>query len=416
MIKKRNIRCNLMALGGILIVSFVSASEVKAQLAPNRYKTDFYYQNVGYQILSDSERTVALSQDFDIDSAGAQIEFGNTGYVRDDIGPNGFLMSQGLFGQFVVIPPTVYDSNGIAYTVKELSDHAINWVSIGSLTLPPTLERLNGGICEVQGLTDLYLPESLKEIDGITYCYDLKTLHIPWSVERIRQYSLSICGLDYIYLPPSVKKLEDYVLAYCVDLKMAMLSGVETMGEGCFNGCRSFVWANLPETLKTMEEGCFNDCDELEVVSLPWSEIKMAGCFNGCPAIKKMEVLAVDPYPFPANSFLDVDRSSCTLVVPIGSEEKYRAAEGWKEFHSIVGELPAMSVSEATVCRVNEFRVIGGKGSLRIISPNSVPVDVYSLGGEKICSVSKLGISEIPLSAGIYVVSSSNGSYKVSVM
>ncbi len=405
-----------MVLGAILSMLIVGAPEVKAQLAPNRYKTDFYYQNVGYQILSNSEKTVALSQDFDIDSASAQIGFENEGYVRDDIGPNGFLMSQGLFGQFVVIPPIVYDDNGIAYTVKELSDYAINWVSIGSLTLPPTLEKLNGGICEVQGLTNLYLPESLKEIDGIIYCNDLKTLHIPWNVECIRRLSLICCGLDYIYLPPSVKRLEEYVFAYCADLKMAMLSEVETMGEGCFNTCTSFVWANLPETLKTMGEGCFNDCGRLEVVSLPWSEIKMGGCFNGCPAIKKIEVLAVDPYPFPINSFLDVDKGSCTLVVPIGSEEKYRTAEGWKEFGSIVGELPVIAINETAEYRVNDFRVIGGKGSLKIISPISVPIDVYTYGGAKICSVSKEGISEISLSPGIYVVSSKYGSHKVSVM
>ena len=50
----------------------------------------------------------------------------------------------------------------------------------------------------------------------------------------------------------------------------------------------------LPETLRTMGEGCFDECPELDLVSLPWSEIKMDGCFNGCPSISRIEVLATD--------------------------------------------------------------------------------------------------------------------------
>ena len=388
--------------------------ESKAEI--DRYKVDFTYQDGGYQILSASERTVAVTQNYDIDSADAPDARQKAQYVRDDVGPNGVLMGNGLSGPVVVIPQTVYDGEGTPYTVTDLATGAIDYVSTDVLVLPPTLERLNKSIRNVYGMSELYLPEGLKEIEGIIYCRDLKTLHIPWNVEVIKKYSLRNCGLENIYLPPSVKIIEDGVLSKCSDLRLAMLSGVESIGERCFSECESYLWANLPETLRTLGEGCFNDCGKLKLVSLPWTEIKMGGCFNGCPEIKRIEVLAEEPYTFPVNSFLDVDRGKCTLVVPVGTEEKYRAAEGWKEFHNIVGELPAMSGSGVAERLASDFRVFGDNGILTVISRSSVPVEVHSLGGEKIATVRKAGVSEISLPTGIYIVSSPYGSRKVSVM
>ena len=403
---------SMVAAAAFVAIAIGGSMEAKAEI--DRYKWDFRYENIGYQILSETEKTVAVTQSFDIDFAPGSAQKVN--YVRGGIGLNGFLMGRGLLGgPFVVIPQTVYDEEGTAYTVTELADWAINYVGMGTLVLPPTLKKLNNGISDVR-TSQLYLPDGLKEIDGIRYCKRLKRLHIPWNVEVVRQNCLYACGFEYLFLPPSLKVLEDNVLAKCDSLELAMLSGVETMGEGCFSECGSYIWANLPETLKTMGAGCFNDCAALETVSLPWSEIKMDGCFNGCPSITTIEVLAVEPYPFPENSFMDVDRSKCELSVPVGSEEKYRAAEGWKEFYSIRGDWPAVEGASAAACRDDDFRAIGGKGYLRIINASDVPVEVFSLGGECVSTVNKAGVSEVQLPAGVYVVASPYGSRKVAVM
>ncbi|MDE6560140.1 MAG: leucine-rich repeat domain-containing protein [Muribaculaceae bacterium] len=335
----------------MIIAGFFDACGERRKI--NRSKFDFTYQDIDYQILSKEKKTVAVCQysdnEFALFSRRTESQPGQkkksrskAWYPYHDITPNGHGMDwRNYCGRFLDIPQTVYDDNDTAYTVTDLADGAIDWVGIGILVLPPTLERLNGGITGVD-VNEIYLPEGLKEIDGIVYCPTLKSLHIPGKVEVIRSHSLSQCGFESLYLPPSVKILEDFVLAFCENLEVAKLSGVETMGKYCFKKCPSYTWANLPETLRSMGEGCFDECPELDLVSLPWSEIKMDGCFNGCPSISRIEVLATDPYPFPKNSFRDVDRSSCIISVPKGSEEKYRNAVGWKEFQNIVGELPAL--------------------------------------------------------------------------
>ncbi len=405
----------IAALAAISLIAGNVTNAMADNESINRYKVDFSYQGIYYQILSESEHTVAVCQPYDINFAGAPNQPKKTPYLREDIGDNGFLMSYGLVGQIVEIPETVYDENGISYTVTDLASGAINWLWMGMLVLPSTLERLNGGIGALQGLSAIYLPDNLKEIDGIDYCEELTSLQIPRKVESIKNYSLEGCGFEFIYLPPSVKTLENEVLSRCQSLRTALLSGVETMGEECFSECPSFGWANLPETLRSMGEGCFNDCETLALVSLPWSEIDMKECFNGCTSISQIEVLAIEPYPFPETCFRDVDRSKCTLVVPEGSEEKYEAADGWKDFYRIEGTLPAISNTNVNAVQANDFRVLGGKGSIRIINSSETAVDIYSLSGEKMASTNKAGISEISLPTGIYIASSPFSSRKVAV-
>ena len=406
----------LTALTAITVAALSCFSKANAERTEiDRYKVDFIYQGVHYNILSESEKTVAVAQPYDIDYAGTPGSSRIAPYLRDNVDSNGFMMGDGLMGPVVVIPSTVYDAQGNAYTVTDIADYAINWVGMTNLILPPTLKDINHGIGSVFGLTTLYLPEGLTEIAGISNCHDLKNLQIPWNTKAIRKYSLYNIGLEYAYLPPAVQTLDDFVLASCDSLRLAMISGVETMGSGCFSECKSFQWANLPESLKSMGEGCFNDCPSLELVSLPWSEIKMEGCFNGCPAIDRIEVLAVEPNPFPSGSFLDVDRTTCELAVPAGSEDRYRQADGWKEFLNIVGDIPAVTGTDVAPLPSTDFRAFGVKGAVRIINSSGLQLDIFDLGGNKVASVSREGISEIPLPQGVYIVGSPHGSGKVTV-
>ena len=407
---------NIVIAAIVAVTALTIPAGIKADKREiNKYEVDFTYQEIDYQILSEIDHTVAVAQPFDIDFPMENKSPQKVTYVRYGVDSSGFLMSHGLFGPAVVIPPTVFDEEGTAYTVTDLATNAINWTGIGVLVLPPTLERLNYGIITVFGLTDLYLPDSLKEIDGIANCVALKTLHIPSSVEVIRKSSLRNCGFENIYLPPSVKYMENDVLTDCGSLELAMLSKLETMGADCFRNCESFTWANLPESLRSMGEGCFNDCPSLELVSLPWSEIKMEGCFNGCPAISRIEVLAIDPNPFPEGSFLDVNRSTCTLAVPVGSEEKYRQADGWKDFLNIVGDVPAITGMATSTVPDMAFRAFGGKGSISIFNPIETEIGIFSLSGEKAASVNAVGLTRLELSGGVYIVSSPYGSRKVAV-
>lgn len=410
----QRIRAAVIIVSGIAAIGLTSEALAEENVT-SRYETDFYYQNVGYKILSESDRTVAVTQEYDIDFTGGYAPSYDPAPTGSGISGNGFLMSNGLFGSVVEIPQTVYDEEGTPYTVTELAYQAINYVNIGTLVLPPTLKSLNNGIISAMGMSTLYLPSGLGEIDGIMHCEALSSLYIPWSVESVKDYSLSGCGLREAYLPPAVRTLGCNVLSRCDSLQTAMLSGVETMGDACFSDCASFWWANLPETLRSMGDGCFNNCPGLERISLPWSRIEMNGCFNGCPSVRCIEMLATEPYPFPENCFNDVDRSKCDLLVPEESVDKYMAADGWKDFYRINGIPTSGSSAAKAVSDSADFVAAGGKDSVRIMNPSGMSLEVTALNGEKVAGVTAAGDYEISLPSGVYIVSSASGSRKVSV-
>lgn len=410
--KTECVRFRVLILLICAAVAILSGADGYAEAqTKSRYDADFEYQGVYYGILAENDHTVAVAQPYDIDSNGKRVYK----YLPSSswVGENGFIMSYGLHGTLVEIPQTVYDERGVAYTVTALAPGAINYEGVGGLVLPPTLLDLNGGISFLP-LNLLYLPEGLKRLSGIVHCPNLKNVTIPWSVEEIGATSLMACGFEKIFLPPNVKTIGDKALGYCDSLYTAALSRVEEMGEGCFRGCASFGWANLPESLKSMGDGCFNDCPELRRVSLPWSEIKMNDCFNGCPAVECIEILAAEPYPFPENCFNDVDRANCDLLVPEESLKKYMQADGWKEFFRINGVLTG-NVSVKSVKKDTGFVAVPGNGSLKIYIPDARSIDIVAADGVKAASICKSGATEIPLPAGVYIVASPSSSVKVRI-
>lgn len=389
-------------------ISLVYASENENDI--DRFKTDFYYQWIGYQILSESEHTVAVTQDFDIDFADTEGFKHNFSSSADDNGQ--FIMSDGLWG-LVDIPDTVYDEKGTAYTVVALAHQAIDYVGTRVLILPPTLEHLNGGIRDLP-VSTIYLPAALKEIEGINWCEYLKNIHIPWNVEEIKDNSLSSCGFQYIYLPPSVKTLGKNVFSNCHFLQTPMLSAVETMDENCFSGCDSLDWANLPKSLHTMGKNCFNSCKNLKLVSLPSCEIDMTECFNECPSITCIELLASEPYPFPDDCFLNVNRNKCELLVPDDSVDKYMNARGWNEFYQING----ISTPGAGAKAINVdsgVLAMGGNGLLKIINSQGESIRIATLDGKTILTTQESGSLELSLPSNTYIVSSENSTCKILV-
>lgn len=398
---------HLLVAAIILLCSATAASTESNEI--NRYKIDFHYYGIGYQILSQENRTVAVCQDYDIDGPCSPHQTVDPAPYRNPTGPNGF-----IHPSLTIIPSVVYDPDGVAYTVTDLAHWAINYELFLALVLPPTLERLNGGISAMPYLKYLYLPSGLKELRGILFCEQLESLIIPSSVESVTDHSLSSNGYKSIYLPPLLKTLGSDVLSDCDNLQTAIISAVETMGEGCFANCNSLEWANLPETLQAMGDGCFNNNPALTRVSLPWSQIQMNNCFNGCSAINCIELLALDPYPFPENCFVDVDRSNCDLLVQSASLEKYMQAPGWKDFVRING-IPTGSGVEAAESLSPQFVAVPGIGSITISNPNSEQITISTANGQIAATTSSYGNSTIPLPAGVYVVSSDTQSRKIIV-
>ncbi len=106
-------------------------------------------------------------------------------------------------------------------------------------------------------------------------------------------------------------------------------------------------------TVTEIAANAFKDNKDLTEVTIPGTVTKIGdGTFAGCENLRAIYVFAPEPISLTAaearsivtraaenvpSQFEGIDFDACTLYVPIGSEQKYRDAEGWKLFVNIVG-------------------------------------------------------------------------------
>jgi len=106
-------------------------------------------------------------------------------------------------------------------------------------------------------------------------------------------------------------------------------------------------------TVTEIAANAFKDNKDLTEVTIPGTVTKIGdGAFAGCENLRAIYVFAPEPISLTAaearsivtraaenvpSQFEGIDFDACTLYVPIGSEQKYRDAEGWKLFVNIVG-------------------------------------------------------------------------------
>ena len=140
----------------------------------------------------------------------------------------------------------------------------------------------------------------------------------------------------------------------------------------------------------------FKDNKELTEVTIPGTVTKIGdGAFAGCENLRAIYVYAPEPISLTVaearsmvtravdnvpSQFEGIDFEACTLYVPIGSEQKYREAEGWKLFTHIVGvEDPSGITTIHTAQNANE--AVYNLSGQRLATPKK---GLNIIGGKKI--------------------------------
>ncbi len=167
-----------------------------------------------------------------------------------------------------------------------------------SYSVPPGVTELAfGSFRKISALTSVTLPAGLKRIgDYVVWeCPNIATLELPLSLEFIGHYSLTNLKVSSMVVPENVKELRSYVLS----------------------GCDNLTSVELPSTLKSMR-----------YLSLSYN-----------PALTTVTCRAATPPAITAGDdvFKNTPIASATLKVPSGTEGRYRTAEGWSGFGTIVG-------------------------------------------------------------------------------
>ena len=270
--------------------------------------------------------------------------------------------------------------------------------NVAEYTIPDGVTAIGlSAFYDCTGLTEITIPNSVTAIgdyafsgsdvktvkigDGVTTIgnnvflhADLTSVTIGKSVQTIGNNAFYGCtGLTEITIPNSVTAIGDAAFSGCMNLEKfdgkfatadhrclvindtlkalapsgltqyTIPDGVKVIGGGAFLNYTGLTSVTIPNSVTTIGSRAFYQCKKLTEITIPKNVTSIGyNAFQNCESLKS--VTAYNPTPvnivetdeYAHFAFLWVDCSQCTLYVPAESVELYKAAEGWKEFGTIL--------------------------------------------------------------------------------
>lgn len=333
--------------------------------------------------LPNNLQTIGSQAFFACDSLKGTINFPNS---TTNIGASSFAQCKMLDGIYFTATSKLNNIGSYAFEGCESIK--------GEVTIPKNVMILRDGIfANCKKLEGVVLHDNLQSIGANTFsgCESLTSeVALGRMITRIGGSAFAGCkSLTSISMPRALQVLGDAAFMDCSGLKGAITipGSIVSLGKGAFAGCAGLSKVVLPAELKEVQ----------------------AATFAGCTGLKKVIVYAADPMKVDATAFAGINCSEVQLLVPEGSEAKYREAEVWKNFN--ISAVTAVNTAEALAkVEVNvEGNLIWAKNL-----PQGANVKIYNAGGQLMQATYAQGdVSFAPTAQGVYMVSVNGRSYKV---
>ena len=242
---------------------------------------------------------------------------------------------------------------------------------------------------DCSGLTSVTIPNSVTSIGDCVFsgCTGLTTMTIPNSVTTIGYSAFAGCsGLTSVTIPNSVTSIGEYAFSGCSGLTSVTIpNSVTSIGNAAFSGCSGLTSVTIGNSVTSIGYHAFFRCSGLTSVTIGNSVTSIGyDAFYGCSGLTKLVSLAVEPPTCGIGAFEYVDKTTCQLLVPEESINKYKTADQWKEFLNILGYDGVDDVSVDTpdalyeVYNLQGVRVGGGMREAEVTA-DVLPHGVYIL-------------------------------------
>lgn len=234
-----------------------------------------------------------------------------------------------------------YNSNPLFY-----AHHLyLNNNEITDLEIPNNISSIgNEVLAGWSALTSVTIPNSVTSIGDRAFrgCSGLTRMDIPNSVTSIGEEAFHDCNaLTSVEIPNSVTAINKFTFQNCSNLTSVTIpNSVTSIGMSAFAGCKSLNSITIPNSVTSIDDYAFQGCKSLTSIEIP-NNVTSIGHYafsenNMQEVITKIE----NPFNIDTKVFSDKTYNG-TLFVPAGTIDKYKAAEGWKNFKSIIESDPS---------------------------------------------------------------------------
>lgn len=235
----------------------------------------------------------------------------------------------------------------------------------GRIHIPEGLDVLNKAFAPNMTAKVVQIPQGIKKVNGIGG--KPASVIFPEGVEVIGNeafWGVSSLQGD-LKLPSTIKTIGRVAFSGTNISHVSLPENLEVIYDNTFSDCKFLQdTLTIPSSVIRIEENAFAGCEKLDALIIPKGveEIK-GGAFGGCHSLYYIQCLKPEPPVLASDAFNGVEKNECALVVPEGSVNAYRNAEGWKEFKRI-------SAYQNFICRPMQAKLLN-KGNTRTIVLNS---------------------------------------------
>ncbi|MBP3289804.1 MAG: leucine-rich repeat protein [Alistipes sp.] len=247
-----------------------------------------------------------------------------------------------FYGKFATIDNRALIVNGV------LKVFAIG-CGATSYTIPNNVTQIESAAFEgCSSLTSITIPNSVTEIEsGAFYgCSSLTSITIPDSVTKIGDDAFHFCSsLTSATIGNSVTKIGRAAFGWCSSLTTFYGKFAADNGRCLVNGSTIIAYAEasgttytIPDSVTEIGDSAFYYCSSLTTITIPESVTEIGEyAFSWCGRLTSIYCKPTVPPTGSGNMFKSIS-SLAKIYVPIGSGAAYKAADGWKDYASMIEE------------------------------------------------------------------------------
>ncbi|MBR6031905.1 MAG: leucine-rich repeat protein [Bacteroidaceae bacterium] len=280
----------------------------------------------------------------------------------------------------IALPSGITDIQGSAFTncrklqlatfpssLKNIGNYAFqNCKALTQANLPAGIKSIGTQAFDGSGVREASLPTGITTLNSHVFynCDSLRTVTWPADQTRVPQCMFQSCdSLKTIVLPDAVTTIDGHAFYGCKGLgndfhfpasltsiggsafcnttgltDIELPASLTSIGSNAFEGS-GLTHIEIPDNVTSLGGSAFQYCDSLRTAELG-RKMKYDGnsyfdYFYSCDSLKRLRIFAGTPPTLNSNSYISAYYKKCTLEVPAGVDDLYRAANYWKDFKEI---------------------------------------------------------------------------------